>query len=400
MSPELTQEGWSYVSPDGDLSQRTMSDFRSRSAGHRLLTAIEERNLAQQIEEGREAKEFLDIPLDDEDEERMKALIYNGDQARAQLINSNYRLVHAIARSYAQKPIGERYGMADLFQEGVAGLITAVDKFDLSEQTKLSTTAVRNIKGSIARALANKGRLIRIPVHIHDALVGLNQLQAQRLPDEKIQYLMTIDEDELEDLKRVRGKVDSLDSLDRLIESEDSEKTALSEFIANPHAVIPGEFVDSESQGSPLFSRLQTLLSKREEELLVRIMEGDRLEDNEQRVIRRFKGILRHPAVIHYLGEFAQPGEYEDGDWRNEAACKGKAVLYTKPMNTRTEKTEMFKTCASCQVRDNCKDYFEEKNPDRGKWIDGASRRFPVTTNPFLAESLEKPSDTETALTD
>ena len=92
------------------------------------MTAIEERNLAQQIEEGREAKEFLDIPLDDEDEERMKALIYNGDQARAQLINSNYRLVHAIARSYAQKPIGERYGMADLFQEGVAGLITAVEQ--------------------------------------------------------------------------------------------------------------------------------------------------------------------------------------------------------------------------------------------------------------------------------
>jgi RNA polymerase primary sigma factor len=109
-----------------------------REAGRfQLLTPAEEIELAKRIEKG-------DLV------------------AKDRMINSNLRLVVANARRYQ----GQGLALGDLIQEGMLGLIRAVEKFDWRKGFKFSTYAVLWIKQSIQRGLANSGSTIRIPVHI------------------------------------------------------------------------------------------------------------------------------------------------------------------------------------------------------------------------------------------
>src|SRR5437588_11965429 len=104
---------------------------------HPLLTREEEVELAQQIERG-------DL------------------EAKERLVNSNLRLVISNARKYQ----GHELPLLDLIQEGILGLIRASEKFDWRRGYKFSTYATFWIRESIQRGLANRGRTIRLPVHI------------------------------------------------------------------------------------------------------------------------------------------------------------------------------------------------------------------------------------------
>jgi RNA polymerase primary sigma factor len=111
---------------------------------HPLLTAQEERRLARAIERGDLA-------------------------AKDRLVRCNLRLVASVARRH----VGRGLPMEDLLQEGVVGLIRAAEKFDWRRGTRFSTYAVPWIRQAISQALANTGRLIRLPAPQH--------LQAERL---------------------------------------------------------------------------------------------------------------------------------------------------------------------------------------------------------------------------
>ena len=102
-----------------------------------LLTAAEEVELAKRIERGDQA-------------------------AKDRLINSNLRLVVSIAKRYQ----GHDLALLDLIQEGIIGLIRAVEKFDWRRGFKFSTYATWWIRQAVQRGVANKSRTIRIPVHI------------------------------------------------------------------------------------------------------------------------------------------------------------------------------------------------------------------------------------------
>ena len=104
---------------------------------HPLLTASEEVDLAKAIERGDLA-------------------------AKERLVNSNLRLVVSIAKKYQ----GQDLSLLDLIQEGILGLIRASEKFDWRKGYKFSTYATFWIREAIQRGIANKGRTIRIPVHI------------------------------------------------------------------------------------------------------------------------------------------------------------------------------------------------------------------------------------------
>ena len=111
--------------------------FLDQAGRHRLLTAAEETALAKRIE--------------------------RGDQgAKARLIESNVRLVVAIARNFG----GFDVPIADLVQEGAIGLQRAAEKFDWRRGHRFSSYATWWIRQSILRALANQGRTIRIPIHV------------------------------------------------------------------------------------------------------------------------------------------------------------------------------------------------------------------------------------------
>lgn len=105
-------------------------------------------------------------PLLDAQQERSLARRYHqGDGlAKDTLICCNLRLVASIARHYR----GQGLELSDLIQEGILGLIRAVEKFDPNLGYKLSTYATWWIRQAITRAIANTGRAVRLPVHVHE----------------------------------------------------------------------------------------------------------------------------------------------------------------------------------------------------------------------------------------
>lgn len=105
--------------------------------------------------------------LSAEEERELAIRIKQGDRkAREQFIESNLRLVVSVARKY----MGRGLAFLDLIQEGNIGLMTAVDKYDVERGCKFSTYATYWIRQAIMRAIADKGRNVRVPVHMYEKI--------------------------------------------------------------------------------------------------------------------------------------------------------------------------------------------------------------------------------------
>ena len=128
-----------------------------------LLTAEEERELARRKDAGDE-------------------------EAKRKLIESNLRLVMSITRNYTKAGVP----LLDLIQEGNLGLIRAVEKFDWKLGFKLSTYATWWIRQAVARALADQGRTIRLPVHVAEQ--ARKVLRARRILTQKLNRDPTVEE--------------------------------------------------------------------------------------------------------------------------------------------------------------------------------------------------------------
>jgi len=122
-----------------------------------LLTALEERELSQVIERGREAQARLDKG---EKSRELRKDVRAAAEAKDRFIRANLRLVVSVARRYPMPPGME---LLDLIQEGNLGLEHAVDKFDWRKGFKFSTYATFWIRQAIGRALDQKASLVRLP---------------------------------------------------------------------------------------------------------------------------------------------------------------------------------------------------------------------------------------------
>ena len=145
-----------------------------------LLSAVEEVDLAMEIEAGKEAESRLndEILSGDELDDLVNAREI-AEAARAHLIRANTRLVVSIAKKYR----GRGLQFLDLIQEGNVGLMKAVEKYDYRRGNRFSTYATWWIRQAVTRALANHGRTIRIPAHLGGRISKLYQV-AQELEQE------------------------------------------------------------------------------------------------------------------------------------------------------------------------------------------------------------------------
>jgi RNA polymerase primary sigma factor len=130
------------------MEQNTLTQYLGKIRGGQLLDAAEERELSGRAREGDKG-------------------------ARARLIKSNLRLVISIAKKYR----GRGVLFEDLIQEGNAGLIKAVERFDPSLGNRFSTYATWWIRQAVTRAIADHARTVRLPAHVVDAVFRLRRAE-------------------------------------------------------------------------------------------------------------------------------------------------------------------------------------------------------------------------------
>lgn len=145
-----------------------------------LLDAAKEVELSQTIEAGVYAQQILDGEVTDGNaagagREELEALVEESAKAKDVFIRSNLRLVVAVARRYPRAGLP----LLDLIQEGNAGLVRAVEKFDYAKGFKFSTYATWWIRQAITRSIADQSRTIRLPVHLVEELGRIRRVQRE-----------------------------------------------------------------------------------------------------------------------------------------------------------------------------------------------------------------------------
>jgi RNA polymerase primary sigma factor len=153
---------------DGEAVEDSVQLYLHEIGQVPLLSAAEERDLAMAITAGNEARQRLQNEEYGTGSERLRLERERarGDEARRKLIQANLRLVVSVAKRYINSPMA----FMDLIQEGNIGLMRAVEKFDYTRGNRFSTYATWWIRQAVSRSIADQSRLIRLPVHLSEAL--------------------------------------------------------------------------------------------------------------------------------------------------------------------------------------------------------------------------------------
>ena len=162
----------------GAASTDAFGDYLRRIGKGTLLNAEQEVDLARRIEVGLFAEDRLlsDGPSttrDPAEQRELTWLVHDGRRAKNHFIEANLRLVVSIAKHYS----GRGVPIMDLVQDGNMGLVRAVEKYDFMTGYKFSTYATWWIRQAIHRGMADKSRMIRIPVHTAEKLNKVKRIR-------------------------------------------------------------------------------------------------------------------------------------------------------------------------------------------------------------------------------
>ena len=225
---------------DGDSSEEAIRQYLDGIGTYELLTADEEVVLAKVIEKGRRAELAQATESDSEKRVRLDEMIAAGNRARRRFIQANLRLVVSIAKRYPNSGLP----FLDLIQEGNLGLIRAVEKFEYRKGFKFSTYATWWIRQAITRAIADKSRTIRVPVHMMDTITQMQTAENTlikrlgRVPtDEEVADEAGLTVGKVREAKRVAPEPISL------FEPVGEDNATIGDFIEDEDAVTPFELV-------------------------------------------------------------------------------------------------------------------------------------------------------------
>ena len=223
-----------------EISTDTLQLFLKDIGKVPLLTAAQEVELAKRIERGEHA-------------------------AKQAMVEANLRLVVSIAKRYRNQGLP----FLDLIQEGTIGLVRAAEKFDWRKGYKFSTYATWWIRQAVARAIADKGRTIRMPVHVVEKLNRIHRSERKlraELSREPTSAEIAIDlELSIEEVEQIRRSAQAPVSLEKPV--GDEEESELGHFLTDLSVPLPDEAAETALRREALRGILSKL-SERERQVL------------------------------------------------------------------------------------------------------------------------------------
>jgi RNA polymerase primary sigma factor len=316
---------------DDELAETTIGDINAVSADdpvglyfrqmaqEPLLTALEEIELAKRIELGKASLEKLQaIRKQERNASRPDLICYieDGQAAREHLGRANTRLVVSIAKRY----MGQGLPFPDLIQEGNVGLMRAVDKYDYKRGNRFSTYATWWIRQAITRALAQKTRTIRIPLHMTERIRQM--YRTAQVLEQNLGRRPTPEE--------IAGEMDLPADTVRSMMDASQHAIALERPVGDDGDSEFGDFIEDQDTPSPVESTTQHLLQETIEEVLSELtprqshilrlrfglgggephtleeiankfgLSRERIRQLEKEALRR----LRHPRLAHNLRDY------------------------------------------------------------------------------------------------
>ena len=329
---EVEVENIDLSVPDGVSVEDPVRMYLKEIGKVPLLSAEEEINLAQRMEEGNVATEkiqLLKARMEEAKDEAEKAEIQEeikamqkdidlGSDAKKRLAEANLRLVVSIAKRY----VGRGMLFLDLIQEGNLGLIKAVEKFDYRKGYKFSTYATWWIRQAITRAIADQARTIRIPVHMVETINKLIRVSRQLLQElgrepspEEIAAEMNMPVDRVREILKISQEPVSLET--PIGEEEDSH---LGDFIKDDNVPVPADAAAFTLLKEQLEEVLGTLTEREQKVLTLRFgledgrartleevgkefnVTRERIRQIEAKALRK----LRHPSRSRKLKDYLE----------------------------------------------------------------------------------------------